>query len=307
MASKNKICTLKVGEIEKNPILALSTSEKDVERHGRVTQTYGNVTPAVVGQNGNVYRILAGQAWLEACEHSGIQEMPVVVAEISDSAEQMKLALLLSTVRQEGGALSEGTFIDALLTDHGVSRRELMGLLKKSKSWISKRQLLALKLTSNVKGMVKDGVICARTAEEIARLPGDVQLSFACKVVRDGLSKTNVGQLVSLYTRTDPGGALRDAILESPQAVLDAYTALPVKRRKENRSMGERIANSAGFLIRMGTELKGLLAKTEPQSLSMVISDLSNLRVILMDLFTVLDVFLAEVSPGKLRQGGEAP
>jgi ParB-like chromosome segregation protein Spo0J len=232
--------------------------------------------------------------------------MPVVVVERIDSAEQMKLALLLSTVRQEGGALSEGTFIDALLTDHGVTRRELMGLLKKSKSWISKRQLLALKLTDNVKGMVKDGVICARTAEEIARLPGDVQLSFACKVVKDGLSKTDVGQLVSLYTRTDPGGALRDAILESPQAVLDAYAVEPVKRRKENRSMGERVANSAGLLIRMATELKGLLAKTEPHSLSMLMPDLNNLRVILADLRTVLDIIIAPVSPGKL-QGGETP
>jgi len=306
MASKNKICTLKVGEIEKNPILALSTSEKDVERHGRVAQTYGNVTPAVVGQSGSAYRILAGQAWLEACAHNGIQEMPVVVAEISDSAEQMKLALLLSTVRQEGGALSEGTFIDTLLTDHGVTRRELMVLLKKSKSWISKRQLLALKLTSNVKGMVKDGVICARTAEEIARLPEDAQFQFACKVVRDCLSKTNVGQLVSLYTRTGSDGALRDAILESPQAVLDAYKVEPVKRRKENRSMGERIVNSTGFLIRMATELKGLLAKTEPQSLNMLIPDLSNLRVILADLRTVLDIILVGVSPGK-PQGGETP
>jgi ParB-like chromosome segregation protein Spo0J len=331
-SKKNKVCTLKVAEIEKNPILALTTSEKDVEKHGRVAKAYGNVTPAIVGQSGSVYRILAGQAWLEACAHSGIHEMPVVVAEISDSAEQMKLALLLSTVRQEGGALSEGTFIDALLKDHSVTRRELMALLKKSKSWISKRQLLALKLTDNVKGMVKDGVICSRTAEEIARLPGDVQLSFACKVARDGLSKTNVGQLVSLYTRTNPGGALRDAILESPQAVLDAYTAEPVRRRKENRSIGERIAGSCGFIIRMSTELKGLLAKAEPQYLNMVISDLNNLRVVGADLLVVLAVILdeeskrtagfaqqptrhaslcrssayAHVSPGKL-QGGEAP
>jgi hypothetical protein len=305
VSKKNKVCTLRVGEIEKNPILALSTSDKDVERHGRVTKTYGNVTPAIVGQSGNAYRILAGQAWLLACAHNGIQEMPVVVAPISDSVEQMKLALLLSTVRQEGGALSEGMFIDALLTDGGVTRRELMELLKKSKSWISKRQLLALKLTDNVKGMVKDGVICARTAEEIARLPFDVQLSFACKVARDGLSKTNVVQLVSLYTRTDPGGALRDAILESPQAVLDTYTVLPVKRRGASRSMGERIANSAGFLIRIATELKGLLAQPEPQSLNMVISDLNNLRTILADLRTVLDATLAGVSPGK-PPGGDA-
>ena len=109
MASKkNKVCTLKVGEIEKNPILALSISEKDVEKHGRVTKTYGSVTSAIVGQSGNAYRILSGQTGLEACVHNGIQDMPVIVTEISDEAEQMKLALLLSTVRQEGGALSEG-------------------------------------------------------------------------------------------------------------------------------------------------------------------------------------------------------
>ena len=312
MASKkNKICTLRVGEIEKSPILALSTSEKDVEKYGRVTKTYGNVTPAVVGQSGNAYRVLAGQAGLEACAHNGIQEMPVIVAEISDEAEQMKLALLLSTIRQEGGPLSEGAFIDALVTHHGVTRRELMSLLKKSKAWISKRQLLALKLADNVKGMVKDGVICARTAEEIARLPEDIQVSFACNVIRDGLSKTNVAQLVSLYTREEPGSALRDTILKSPQAALDACAAESVSspnasRHKEKRSMGERIAANAGFLIRMSTELKELLAKAEPQSLHMLSADLNNLRVILTDLQTVLAGILADVSPGK-PQGGVTP
>ena len=199
MATKrNKACTLKVGQIEKNPILALSTSEKDVKKYEIVTKTYGNVVPAIVGQSGDAYRILSGQARLEACAHNGIQEIPVAIAEISDEAEQMKLALLLSTMREEGGPLSEGAFIDALVTHHGVTRRELMNLLKKSKSWISKRQSLALKLTEDVKGMVKDGLICARTAEEIAKLPEDKQLSFAGNAVRDGLSKTNVGQLVSL-------------------------------------------------------------------------------------------------------------
>jgi ParB-like chromosome segregation protein Spo0J len=306
MASKkNKVCTLRVGEIEKNPILALSTGEKDVEKLERVTKVYGNVTPAVVGQSGNAYRVLAGQAGLEACVHSGIREMPVIVAELSDEAEQMKLALLLSTVRQEGGPLSEGAFIDALVTRHSVTRRELMGLLKKSKSWISKRQSLALKLTDNVKGMVKDGVICARTAEEIARLPEDIQVSFAGKVVMDGLSKTNVGRLVNLYTREESGSALREAIMESPQAVLDTYVVESVRRRKEKRSIGERIAGSCGFLIRMGTELKQLLAESEPQNLRILRTALENLRAILTDLLTVLNGVLAHVSPGK-PQGGEA-
>jgi ParB-like chromosome segregation protein Spo0J len=127
-STKNKACTLKVGEIEKNPILALNIGEKDVEKYGRVTKAYGNVAPAIVGQNGKAYRVLAGQARLEACVHSGIQEMPVIVAEISVPVEQMKLALLLSSVREEGGALSEGAFIDTLVTHHGVTRRQLIGM-----------------------------------------------------------------------------------------------------------------------------------------------------------------------------------
>jgi ParB-like chromosome segregation protein Spo0J len=302
---KNQARVLKVGQIEKNPILALSTSERDVKKYEQVTKTYGNVTAAIVGQNGNAYRILSGQAGLEACAHSGIHEMPVVVAEVSNEAEQMKLALLLSTVREEGGALSEGAFIDALITHHGVTRRELMVLLKKSKSWISKRQLLAHRLSEDVKGMVKDGVICARTAEEIAKMPEDLQVTFAGNVIRDGLSKTNVGQLVGLYTREESDSAIREAILDTPLAVLDAYPTSSTVRRKEKRGMAERIAGNAAFLIRCCYELKGLLATADIQSLAVVNSHLGELRTAVADLKTILDGIAVGVPPGKL-QGGDA-
>jgi len=304
MASiRNKACVLKVGQLEKNPILALSTGEKDVKKYERVTKAYGNVMPAIVGQNGNAYRVLAGQAGLEACAHNGIQEMPVIVAEISSEAEQMKLALMLSTVREEGGSLSEGTFIDILVTHHGITRRELMTLLNKSKSWISKRHSLVQKLSEPVKGMVKDGVLCARTAEEIAKIPEDLQIVFAGNVVRDGLSKSNVGQLVGLYIREESDSELRKAILDSPLAVLDAYPVGPITRRKEKRSIAERIAGNAGFLIRLAYELKGLLATTDTQSLAMANFHLNELRVALVDLKTILDGIAAPVSPGKLHGG----
>ncbi|OGO81843.1 MAG: hypothetical protein A2Y21_01585 [Clostridiales bacterium GWC2_40_7] len=294
---------MKVGQIEKNPILALSTSEKDIKKYERVTKTYGNVVPAIVGQSGDAYRILSGQARLEACAHNGIQEIPVTIAEISDEAEQMKLALLLSTMREESGSLSEGAFIDALVTQHGITRRELMSLLKKSKSWISKRQSMALKLSEEVKGMVKDGAICARTAEEIAKLPKEVQVAFACKVGRDGLNKTNVGRLVNLYTQGDAGDALRKAILQTPLSVLDADVATTrVPRQNGKRGIAERISGGAGFLIRLACELKGLLATADVQDLNMVREDLKSLRIAIVDLCVVLD---GGVSPGK-QTGGVA-
>jgi len=299
----NKICTLKVGQIEKNPILALSTSEKDVEKYGRVTKAYGNVVSAIVGQSGKTYRILAGQAGFQACAHNGIQEIPAIVTEISNEAEQMKLALLLSTIREEGNSLSEGAFIDTLISNHGVTRRELMGLLKKSKSWISKRQSLVLKLSVDVKRMVKDGTICARTAEEIAKMPEGKQVAFASTVLRDGLNKTDVGQLVNLYTREDSSVALREAILDSPLAILDACPVGSIGRRKEKRGMTERITSNAGFLIRLLHELKGLLAKANADSIAMASSYLSELHIALEDLVCIIAATISSVSPGK-RQGG---
>ena len=303
-STKNTARTLKVGEIEKNPILALGTTAKDIEKYGRVAMAYGNVAPAIVGQNGKTYRILAGQARLEACVHSGIREMPVIVAEISSEAEQMKLALLLSTVREDGCPLSEGAFIDTLITQHGVTRRELMGLLKKSKSWISKRQSLALRLTEEVKGMIKDGLICARTAEEIAKMPEDLQVIFAGKVIQDGLSKTNVGHLVSLYTQEKNDSAIKEAILDTPLTVLDAYPTGSTTRRKGKRGISERIAGNAGFIIRLASETKGLIATADTKSLTVVGSHLSEMRLALTDLKTVLDRISDRVSPGKHEGGG---
>jgi ParB/RepB/Spo0J family partition protein len=303
MASiNNKACTLKVVQIEKNPILALGTSERDVKTYERVAKAYGNVVPAIVGQSGSGYRILAGQARLEACAQQGIREIPAIVSELNGEVDQMKLALLLSTVREEGGALSEGAFIDTLLTRHGVGRRELMTLLKKSKSWISKRQTLALKLAEEVKGMVKDGTICARSAEEIAKLPPDVQFPFACVAARDGLNKTNVGELVGLYRRDDTGEAMRGTILNSPLTVL-GIAGKTASRHKEKRSLPERIASAAGFLIRLTEELCGLMAISDTQSLGMASFELNRLRTTTVDLKAILDRWHAGVSPGKPHGG----
>jgi ParB-like chromosome segregation protein Spo0J len=300
---KNTARALKVGQIEKNPILALGTSEKDVEKYGRIARAYGNVAPAIVGQSGKRHLILAGQAGLEACARQGIHEIPVVVAEIDDEAEQMKLALLLSTVRADGCPLSEGAFIDVLTTRHGVTRRELMRLLKKSKSWVSKRQSLTSRLSEAVQGMVKDGVICARAAEEIAKMPKDAQVAFASVVVRDGLNKTNVGRLVRLYTRADADSAPRAAILDAPLAVLDMCPAGPIARREEKRGLTERITGGAGSLIRLVDAIKKLLTKADARDLALAAPHLAAARAALGSLSVFLDELAAKVSPGKPQEG----
>jgi hypothetical protein len=147
--------------------------------------------------------------------------------------------------------------------------------------------------------MVKDGVICARTAEEIAKLPEEVQVAFASNVVRDGLSKSSVGQLVSLYTHSESNSVLRGAILDFPLTVLDAHPTGTVVRRMEKRGLVERISGNARFVIRMMYEIKELLANADAQSLAILNSYLGELRMVMMDLSTVIDVIASRVLPGK--------
>jgi hypothetical protein len=179
-----------------------------------------------------------------------------------------------------------------------------MVLLKKSKSWISKRQSLALRLSEDVKEMVKDGLICARAAEEISRLPDEMQFAFAGKVVRDGLSKTNVGQLVSLYTKEETGSAVRDAIMETPLAVLDAYPVSGTHRQKEKRGLAERISGNIAFIFRLSYELKGLLATADSECIAKVSAHLNELRLALYDVNSTLDRVAKGVYPGKPPGGG---
>jgi len=297
---KVKALTINVGQLEKNPILALSTSEKDVASYARVVKTYGTVTPAIVGQHGSTYRILSGQARLLACAQHKIKEMPVIIATTENEAEQMKLALLLSTIKETGRSLSEGAFIQALMTQEGVSRRDIMALTGKSKSWISKRQSLASKLTDAVKGMVKDGTLCARSAEEIAKLPSDKQIGFAGTVVREGLNKTNVGKLVRLYTQEDMSEARRETILGAPLVALETMADTPSKRQgKAQRSMEDRITGNAHFLVKLMNELKGLLSLSDPQILYSLRRELTYLETVMTDLRVVIAISHQEVSPGK--------
>ena len=303
-----KACTLKVGQLEKNPILALSTNAKEVAKYELVTKSYGSVTPAIVGKIGNAYQILAGQASLEACAMSGLQEMPVVVAaKMCNEAEQLKLALLLSTVHEKGNPLAEGMFIDALLTDHGVTRRELMVLLNKSKSWLSKRHSLATRLAAGVKEMVKSDIICPRSAEEIAKLPVEIQIAFASTVAKEGLSKADVGQLVSLYIASEPDSVVQTAILNIPLAVLDTYPSKKSSagaRSREKRGLAEQLADNIGFLLRLSVQLKELMAKADPQSLLMVATHLKELLTALKELEIILTgITKSEVLPGQLEGG----
>jgi ParB/RepB/Spo0J family partition protein len=247
---ENAICTVGVREIKKNVDLALGAPQNDIAKYEKVISAYGNVVPAIVAADGGIYHLIDGHARLEACMRVGVVDIPVVVAKTVGDAEQTKLSLLLSASRERGSPLSEGAMIEKLVKEHGQTLRGLSMFVGRSKAWLSKRQTMMRDLSPDVAGMILSGAICARTAEEIARLPQSEQALFAANVVRDKLSKDDVYGLVRMYRSPDATLELCRAIIESPE---DALQSCPrggkARRIRNSRSAEGRIGGAARYAV----------------------------------------------------------
>ena len=116
---------------------------------------------------------------------------------------------------------------------------------------------LSRRLHDTVQQLVAEGQILPRTAQEIARLPKDVQLTFAMSVSSDFLSKENVIYLVNRYLDEGVDNEERDRIIRSPALALP--NEIKSRRRKSwylsdstrlSRAMA-RCLDDAAYLSRL--------------------------------------------------------
>ena len=300
----NEACTLKIRQIVKNPALELGVSQKEVVQYKKVAAAYGNVAPVVVSApENNGCLILAGSARLEACAQTGIKEIPAVMVQAADEAGRLKLALMLSSIHDGAGALSEGALISLLINEHGVAPRELVKLLGKSKAWVSKRMALDQNLTASVKAMVREGAICPRSAEEIAKLPGCVQTEFTVNAIDSGLNKTEISQLVARY-RNASSDEVRMEIIKTP---LEALSKIGERVRKKPADAGlngpgRRLAGSANYASQMVLKVVNMAVNANDETLRESGLQLSRLRDIAEEAGITLNRLISDVSLGK--QGG---
>jgi len=224
-----------------------------------------------------------------------------------DEAEQLKLALMLSAPQDEGGALSEGELISRLINDYGTAPRELVNLLGKSKAWVSTRMALAKNLTAAVKGMVTDGTLCPRSAEDVARLPAEAQAEFAQNAVNCGLNKNEINQLVQRYKNAFTDDVRRE-VIKSP---LDALSKIGIRQRKRAETgtglngPGSKLQSAANYAAQMLLKAVNMAENADKEALCSSVRQLSLLSEVMAQATLTLNRLTADVHPGKHVFPGE--
>ena len=206
--------------IKRLPGMESSVSKRGVEKARAFAKKRGFCKPVVLSDSDGCMTLLAGAATFEACLEEKAAKIPAVIVKTEGGADNLMFALQSAGQGEAFDAVAAGCAVVQLIDTYGIARKYIALALGKSRAWINGMEKLGRKLNASVRQMVAQGHISSRSAQEIARLPDEVQLPFAISVGNELLSKENVVYLVNRYLYEDTSTQERDRIVRAPKQAL---------------------------------------------------------------------------------------
>ncbi len=129
--------------------------------------------------------------------------------------------------------LEEAWIVRSLCREHGLTQVEVGKALRRDKSWVCRRLMLAERLAAVLQDDIRLGLLSPTTARELARLPHGNQVRMATVIRAHGLTSKQAHRIVTeLMGTADP--AARDEVLEDPLRYLSRIE-LPARREQDPR------------------------------------------------------------------------
>lgn len=149
---------------------------------------HGVLQPLLVRPiEGGGYQIVAGERRWRACRMLGIDEIPVLIKELSDK-ETMQVALIENLQRENLNAIEEALGYQELMSNYEMTQEEVAKIVGKSRSAVA-NSLRALKLESEIQNMLRNGTITIGHAKALAGVEDKhLRLELAKKCEEDLLT-----------------------------------------------------------------------------------------------------------------------
>ncbi|MDX1630309.1 MAG: ParB/RepB/Spo0J family partition protein [Thermoanaerobaculia bacterium] len=158
----------------------------------------GLVQPLVVTpREKGGYTIVAGERRWRAARIAGMEEVPVVLREVSDDRELLELALVENLQRADLNPIEEALAYQALREDFDLSQEEIAERVGKARSTVANAVRL-LNLHPEVQTLVRDGKLAPGQARPLLSLgAGEEQARIAEKAVEKGWTARELERIAS--------------------------------------------------------------------------------------------------------------
>jgi ParB-like chromosome segregation protein Spo0J len=182
---------------------ALATVRRSLVQHGQLSA----LTLFIAG---NGLEIIDGFKRVRAARALG---WPTLLAQIDDMGSiDAKLRLRELHDRRGLTELEEAWLVRSLYREDRVAQPEIARRMGRHKSWVWRRLMLVESLDPDVQADVRLGLIAARSAVAVSRLPRGNQQTASAVVIRRGLTVRQTDLLVEEVLE-EPDDARREALL----------------------------------------------------------------------------------------------
>lgn len=160
---------------------------------------YGVLQPLLVAlRTEGGYMLIAGERRLRAAKLANVSTVPVIVSEYT-SQQIAEIALIENLQREDLHYLEEADGYEKLMTQFQLTQESMASRVGKKQSTIANK-LRLLKLTDNVRTLLKRENLTERHARALLRLPEEQdQLSVIGEILKNGLNVRQTETYVEHY------------------------------------------------------------------------------------------------------------
>ncbi len=218
----------------------------------------GVIQPIVVRPlDDEKYEIVAGERRWRAAQLAGLQEVPVIIRDISDQTA-MALALIENIQREDLNPLEEAEGLHRLLNEFNMTHQQVADAIGKSRTTVT-NLLRLLDLEAPVKDHLAKGAIEMGHARALLGVDGTIQVQAAEKVVAKGLTVRATEKLVKELQGAgtdEPEPSFPDPDIEALQTQIGEKLGARVSIQHKASGKGRLVINYTTL-----EELEGVLER----------------------------------------------
>lgn len=221
------------------------------EQMRRSLEQHGQLTAVVAFDGGDAPQLVDGFKRLRAAQQLGWTSLRVRTLAVDAATATAVIGVLHE--HRGLSELEEGWIVRSLCRTHGLSQGAVAQLVRRHKSWVSRRLLLVEGLDPTVQADVRLGLLGPRSAVAVAALPRGNQRQAADLVSHRGMTTRQAEHLVRRLRELDSDEARRQQLSAWPASRAAGATSAG---RRRPRSDHEQLLADVATLMRVGVRLE---------------------------------------------------
>ncbi|MGN0585571.1 MAG: ParB/RepB/Spo0J family partition protein [Ruminococcus sp.] len=222
--------TVRMAEIEPNRSQPRKNfSEESIAALADSIQQYGILQPILVRPMGGSYQIVAGERRWRAARMLGLDEVPVIIKELSD-LETMQIALIENLQRENLNPIEEAMGYKELMEQYGMTQESVSKTVGRSRSTVA-NSLRLLQLDEEIQAYIESGELSSGHAKALLSISNnELRKKTAEKAARGFLTVRAVEKIAAEEAKIEPEPYVPDSGVKTYFKEMELSLAERLKR-----------------------------------------------------------------------------